>query len=340
MNWGQPNFLFLLWAAPVFVWLRWHHLKKSRDLRQKFLGNSMMRSLSPQLHLDRFWLKTSLWIGGFVFLVLAAAQPRFGVYFETVTSRGADLVVCLDVSRSMLATDVAPNRLEHAKSDILDVMSELEGDRIGLVVFAGRPVTACPLTSDQAFFQLALRDVGVYTAPRGGTMIGDSLRRAMEILDADPDRDQAILLITDGEDHDSLPMEAGRAAAERGIKIFTVGLGDPQEGARIPAESQSGDAVFIKHEGQEVWSKLDESILQKLALLTGGAYVPATTRGYDLGEIYRERLAQLRRSEMDTEERKRFHERYQIFAAAGFLLFALHFLVQPYNKDKMRTVLS
>ena len=269
-------------------------------------------------------------------LIVASARPRFGVFFEDVSEKGVDLFVLLDVSRSMLAEDVAPNRLERAKSDILDLLQKLDGDRVGLIAFAGAPVELVPLTTDQGFFRMVLKDVDPDSAPRGGSLIGDAIRKAMESMEERRDRDQVIVLITDGEDHDSFPSEAAKQAAERNIRIISVGLGDTGEGARIPRRNEDGSLAFVRHEGQEVWSKMDERLLKELALTTSGAYVPAQTRAYDLGRIYDEHLSKLTRGEIQAEKRKRYREQFQLFGGIGLGLLLIEMLISRFGDADVR----
>ena len=217
----------------------------------------------------------------------------------------------------MLDEDVAPNRLERAKSDILDLLGKLHGDRVGLITFAGAAVVRVPLTTDHGFFRMVLQDVDTASAPRGGTLIGDAIRKALTAMEPLPDRDQVLVLITDGEDHDSFPERAAEQAAERHVRIIAVGLGDPQEGARIPERDEQGRLHYVQHAGHEVWSRMDERLLKQMALTTQGAYVPARTRAYDLGQIYEQHLAQLARSEVRTEKRKRYREQYQLLVCLG-----------------------
>ena len=242
----------------------------------------------------------------------------------------------LDVSRSMLAEDVAPSRLERAKADIRDLLKKLEGDRVGLIAFAGAPVELVPLTTDQGFFRTVLDDVDPESAPRGGSLIGDAIRKAMESMDERRDRDQVIVLITDGEDHDSFPAEAAQQAAERNIRIISVGLGDTEAGSRIPRRNDEGALTFVKHEGQEVWSKMDERLLKEIALTTSGAYVPARTRAYDLGSSYDEHLAKLTRGEIQAEKRKRYREQFQLFAGIGLALLLVEMLIPRFRDANVR----
>ena len=332
--WQYPNVWFFLWIIPaIAAVLVYGHLKRGAAAK-KFVDQAMADRLMPATTGVRPWIKGSALLLGIACLILAAARPRWGVYFEEVSARGVDLVVVLDVSRSMQAEDLAPNRLERAKSDILDLLNKLTGDRVGLITFAGAAVVLVPLTTDQGFFRSVLADVDSDSAPLGGTMIGDAIRKAIESMEERLDRDQVVVLITDGEDHDSFPEEAAGLAAERGIKIITVGLGDTGEGARIPVRDESGNVHFVRHDGQEIWSVMDERLLKEIALETGGAYVPARTRAYDLGQIYEKHLAQLTRGEIHAEKRKRYGEQFQIFVCLGLGFILLEMLIPVYASKK------
>jgi Ca-activated chloride channel family protein len=331
IRWDNPGMLYGLWLlAPLAFLLARAHARRRRAAA-RFADLSMSQRIMPHVKGSYPWVRGALVLLAFACLGVAAARPRWGAYFETAVRRGADVMILLDVSRSMLSADVAPSRLERAKSDILDLLRRLEGDRVGLIAFAGKAVVACPLTTDQGFFRMVLERAGPDSAPRGGTAIGDAIREALKNMDRRGDRDQAMLLITDGEDHDSFPAEAASAAAERGVKIFAVGLGDPTEGARIPMVDPSGNRTYLKHQGQEVWSKMDERLLQEIALKTQGAYVPAKTTAYDLGEVYEGHLAKLARGELASEKRKRYRDRFQVFVAAALALFLLERALQPFR---------
>lgn len=336
MVWETPTFLFALWLAPLIGGAMVYAHRKRLATATKFADAPMVGRLMPAFESGRVWSKAIVMTLAVALLILACARPRFGVFFEEVSGRGVDLFVLLDVSRSMLAEDVAPNRLERAKSDIVDLLQKLEGDRVGLIAFAGAPVELVPLTTDQGFFRMVLNDVDPDSAPRGGSLIGDAIRKAMEAMDERQDRDQVIVLITDGEDHDSFPAEAAQQAADRNIRIISVGLGDSGEGARIPKRADDGSLVFTKHDGQEVWSKMDESLLKEIALATSGAYVPARTTAYDLGQIYDEHLTKLTRGEFQSEKRKRYREQFQLFGGLGLALLLIETLIPRFNARRAR----
>jgi len=334
MYWEHPHFLLALWLLPAVAWLLvWAH-RRRRAAAERFAEAPMRGRLMPPLAGPRPWFKGAALVVAMGLLITAAAGPRFGAYYQEVTQRGADVFVVLDVSRSMTAEDVAPSRLQRAKSDIRDLLWRVVGDRVGLIVFAGKPVVKVPLTTDHGFFEMMLEEVDTQSAPRGGTLIGDAIRKAIEAMPERGDRDQAVVLITDGEDHESLPEEAARHAAERGIKIFTVALGDSAEGARIPIRGDDGQLKYMKYAGKEIWSKVDEKLLEQIALASGGAYIPAGTKTYDLGQIYEDHLSGLAHGELRTEQRRRYHERFQWFLLLGLGLLLVEMTVPAHAKKQ------
>jgi Ca-activated chloride channel family protein len=331
MVWDNPRILLCLWILPLVAGLFVYAQRRRAAAARQFAAPGMLGRLMPPDAGWRPWVKGGLVLLGLACLIAAGARPRFGVYFERVSQKGADLVVLLDVSRSMTAEDVPPSRLQRAKLDVIDLLGRLAGDRVGLVVFAGKPVTKVPLTTDYGFFRMVLDEVGPHSAPRGGTLIGDGIRKCLEALPEQRDRDQVIVLITDGDDQDSYVEEAAKQAAERGIKVFCVGLGDASEGARIPVREEKS-LHYLKDGGKEVWSKLNEGCLQKVALATGGAYIPAGTRVYDLGQIYTDHLAKLTRGQVYAEKRKRYRDQFQWFVGLGLALLLAEMLIASYPR--------
>jgi Ca-activated chloride channel family protein len=333
MHLDSPRLILLLWILPLIVALLVYARRKRRQAAERFADHPMLVRLHPAAESWRDWSRTVILLLGIGLLVVAVARPRWGVYFQEIRSRGVDMFVLLDVSRSMTAQDVRPSRLERAKSDIRDLLARVKGDRVGLIAFAGASVVTVPLTTDQGFFEMVLDDIDTDSAPRGGSLIGDAIRKALDAMPVEHDRDQVLVLITDGEDHDSFPDEAALAAAERGIKIFALGLGDVGEGKRIPLRDESGSLQFLQHDGQEVWSRLDESVLKSVALTTGGAYIPARTSAYDLGQIYEDHLASLAQGSATTDRRRRYREQFQWFLAFGLGCLLLEMTIPRYPRD-------
>lgn len=317
----NPYYLLFLWVVPPAVLLLYYEFRRRKRAAGLFVDPVMFSRLLPATENRRF-VRNIFFLAVLILIGITLAGPRFGSYLEEVEVKGADIFVLLDVSRSMLAEDLPPNRLARAKSDIRALLDRLIGDRIGLIAFAGKPVIRVPLTTDRFFFLDALEKIDTNSAPRGGTAIGDAIRLALTAMREEPHRDRVILLITDGEDHDSFPREAAQEAASLGIKLILIALGDAVEGGRIPVNSVSGQQGFLQYEGREVWSKSDEKLLETMARETGGVYIPAGLKAYDLGKLYKEHLLGLNESASDTEKRTRYRERYQMVLAFAVLLLA------------------
>jgi Ca-activated chloride channel family protein len=318
MEWQQPQWLYLIVPLGV-AWLALavYSRRRRRRAAEAFVAQTMWDRILPADSPARFWVKTLLREVALVAALVALAGPRFGTQYEEVIPRGSDLYVLIDVSRSMLAEDVPPSRLGRAKADVAALVNRLEGERIGLIAFAGQAVVKCPLTVDYDAFRRSLDELDPDSAPRGGTAIGDAIRKALEVFHAQAGRDQAILLITDGDDQESYPLEAAAAAAERHVTVFTVGLGDADQGARIPNSRQARS--YLEYHGSQVWTKLNGTLLKEIALKTSGVYVPVGTRSYDLGELYAKYLQGRRAGDALSQKRIRRADRFQIFLALALL---------------------
>ena len=321
----KPFYLLFLWLIPVLAVLLRYAFKRKQAAAERFVERNMVERLFPSPNRrSRTLFRGSVLLLAMVFLFLAAAGPHFGVSFEEVHRSGADVFVLLDVSRSMLTEDVPPNRLRRAKSDIEDLLRQLGGDRVGLIVFAGKPIVKVPLTTDRGFFLDVLKGVDTNSAPRGGTAIGDAIRKALDTMPTEAARDRAIILMTDGDDQDSMPLDAARDAAARNFRILCIGLGDPALGGRIPIRNESGSQTFLRYEGHEVWSKVDEKALREIATITDGLYVPASGKTFDLGQIYAAKFGRMQGGEFRTEHRRRYKEQYQMFLVVALALLFVY----------------
>ncbi len=335
MEWQTPQFLYLILPLCLsWLALALYSEKRRQRARATFIATAMQSRILPATSRFRFWCKLLLFEVALATGLIALAGPRFGTQVEQVVPRGSDLYVLIDVSRSMLADDVLPSRLERAKADVSSLVNRLNGERIGLIAFAGKAVVKCPLTIDYDSFRRALMELDPNSAPRGGTAIGDAIRKAIEVFHAGTQRDQAVLLITDGDDQESFPLEAATVAAERKVTVFTVGLGDASSGARVPG--QSGNSSFVEHEGQQVWSKLNGSLLSEIALKTNGVYIPAGTRSYDLGELYAQHLQGRTGDQSETQQRIRKSERFQIFLSVSLLALLVDLCLSRYSNIPVR----
>ena len=325
---AHPAALWLVWALPAVAaafWLTW---RWNRQALARYFSADQLSRLAGSVSPARRRAKLALLLLALLFSILALAEPKWGVEEQTVHTSGRDILVLLDVSKSMLATDVAPSRLERVKLDIQDMVGVLKGDRIGLIVFAGHPVLKCPLKIDYAFFRRALDRAGVQSVTRGGTLIGDAIRLGIDAFTDQIPNNKTMLLISDGEDQGSYPIEAARQAAERGIRIFTVGVGDRDFGSRIRV-----DGDFVRDEGKEVWTKLNPDELRRIAQETAGGYIPAGTRSLDLDRIYRQKISAAGGGALEETKKTFVESRYQLFLFFGVLFLAAECLMS----DRVRT---
>jgi Ca-activated chloride channel homolog len=336
MRFAALAYAHLLWLLPALLALYIYAFTRKRQALAEFLDVVLTPRLVPTLSRARQWCKALCLLGAAGCLVLALMQPQWGQEWQEVQRQGRDLMLVLDVSRSMLAEDVVPNRLARAKSDIKDLVQVLQqegGHRLGLVVFAGQASLQCPLTLDYGFFLQQLNQVGPHTVTRGGTLIGDAIRKALSAFGPLANTYRDIILITDGEDHDSFPLEAAKAAAGEQVNIYTIGVGDAIKGTRVPVPETTGQRAYVQYQGHEVLSRMQSDLLLEMARLTGGAYVPAGTRAIELDRIYTEKIAPKARRQTAMTKRERFIHRYQWFVLAGVLLLGIDMLVREGRED-------
>jgi len=283
----------------------------------------------PKQSRGRQWVKAFLIIFAILSMVFALMRPRWGFHWEEIKRVGVDLIVAVDCSQSMMATDVQPNRLERAKREIQDLLKMLDGDRIGLVAFAGTSYVQCPLTLDYGAFRIFLDYLDTDLIPVQGTAIGQAINECIGCFDRTQKGSKAIILITDGEDHEGDPLTVASEANQRGIKIFPIGIGK-EGGAPIPLQDGSG---FKKdRQGNLILSKLDEKTLQKIALDTGGSYVRSVTGDMDLEKIYMEGIKRLSQKELASTKKRIWEERFQWFLFLAFIFLIIEQLLPEYRR--------
>ena len=318
MNWGAPHFLWLL----NLVWGLWIVLWLARRRRRVQLGRLAESPTRAQL-LEGFrpralTAKHLLWLLALASLIVALARPQWGFELVEVRKRGLDILFVIDTSNSMLATDIKPSRLDKAKRGILDFVGRLEGDRVGLVAFAGDAFLQCPLTADYPAFQLALGDVQAGIIQHGGTDIGRALETARESFEEDLERDRVIVLVTDGEDHEGRLGEIGGKLGDDGAIVYAIGVGTTEGTVEI---LRDGAPVFLKNEeGNAVNTALQEDSLHGLATATGGFYLRATPTDFGLETVYDQGIDTLKRDDSQASRSRVYHERYGWFLGLTLLL--------------------
>jgi len=336
---GNEKALWLLFVVPVvivpaYVWCFWRKAKTLRELA----SIEMLKKINTAVSFKKQIFKAFLLTMAFVSIIAALTEPKWNPRTEKVRRKGRDICILLDTSRSMLAEDIRPNRLERAKLAINDLLERLQGDRIGIVTFAGNSVVKCPLTQDYAFVKMALADITTESTSRGGTMIGDAIRKAMmEVFDTKSREYKDIILMTDGEEHkgyESFAVQAAEKASAEGIRIIAIGLGDEVEGGRIPVIGAGGQQTFLKYQGNEVWSKLNGDLLMSVVYAAeGGKYLavgPGTT--LDLGAIYEQLIAEAQKRELESAMFTKYDEKFQIFLGLAFGLIVCEAFISERKK--------
>ena len=297
--------LLLPFLAAFFAWALWARRRALAHFARGPLAEKLTRNLSRGRQVGKLVL---LGLGTF-FAILALTGPQFGTQLEMAERKGVDVMLVLDVSRSMQAEDVKPSRLARAKYQIRGLLDLLRGDRVGLVVFAGKAFVQCPLTTDYGAVELFLDVLDAGAIPVQGTAIGDAVRLAVRSFEEGEGQHKAIVLFTDGEDHVGQPLAAAQTAAAQGVRLFALGLGTP-DGELIPTEEGGGVSFHKDKRGQYVKTRLDESTLQDMALETGGDYFRTTLGGAELEALYGQ-IAEMDQREIGSTRLTRYQERFQ-----------------------------
>ena len=323
---GNLQNLQWLWVVLVVFLLAVLSLFWQRKAAMRFATSDMLTRIFPLRSVYRSAISLAIVLVTMVLLVLCVVDVRWGKVQREVPQSGIEVMFALDVSRSMMAEDVTPNRLERAKQMIKDTVDEMAGDRVGLTIFAGEARQQIPLTNHYDDFKQSLDEVGPSSLNRGGSRLGDAITVASRgFLDVTNDH-KAIVLLTDGEDQESRPLVATKAAKEKnGVRVFTIGLGDLETGARVPVESSRG-SDFLTHSGKPVWSKLDGATLEKIAAESGGAYIPAGTKQVNMADVYHRYIASVDQTEFETAKVDSYEARFQWFLTPALLLLLMEVL--------------
>jgi Ca-activated chloride channel family protein len=332
MRFENPNLLWLLLVIPpVLAAFFWWALASRRELLEKFIEPRLLAQLTVGVSPERQKMKFALLILAVAFLIVAMARPQRGFDLQEVAQRGLDIVVAVDTSKSMLATDIAPNRLARAKLAALELMQRAATDRVGLVAFAGDAFLECPLTIDNTAFQQSVQALDVNAIPQGGTALAAAINTALAAF-KEKEHYKALVLFTDGEDNDEGALAAAQNAAKEGLKIFTIGIGS-SGGTLVTVAGADGNSDYIRDEkGQVVQSKLNEPMLQQIAMAAGGFYLPL--RGADtVNTLYERGLAPLPKSEGVEKLVRRYHEQFQWPLTAAMLLL----LAEMFLPERKRT---
>jgi len=332
MNFAKETYFIplILGLPAMLMFFIWAGKQRKRAL-ERFAGSALLERLTRSVSPVRQRWKAGLLLLACAFIGLALTQPRWGETEETVKRSGIEILIAVDVSKSMRAEDLKPNRITKARREIQDLLGQLEGHRVGLIAFAGEAFVHCPPTTDLDACGLFIESIDVGLIQRGGTQIGDAIREANKVFRESSAARKALILITDGEDHETEPIEAAKDASKIGVHIYAIGMGTP-DGSLIPMTDETGNRVFLKdRQGQVVKAHLDEETLQKVVLETGGAYHRVTAAGLELDGIL-QKINALEKSELESQKLQRYQHRYQLFLLVAFVLL----LVESLMSDRRR----
>ncbi|MBN2226900.1 MAG: VWA domain-containing protein [candidate division Zixibacteria bacterium] len=331
MRFASPENLILLGLLVILVVFYIWAIRRKIKILERFGDMLLLLKNSPHISFARQGGKAAMLIAGVLFLVLTLSQLQCGTHMEMMKREGIDLIIAIDVSNSMLAEDMKPSRISKARQEVRGIIDRLQGDRIGLVAFAGEAFVQCPLTLDYSAAEMFLDVVDVGLIPQQGTAIGSAIRMATEAFESQERKHKVLVLLTDGEDHNTDPVGAAEEARKQGVKIYTIGIGSPM-GEPIPVVDRQGNRVGFKkdQQGEMIVTKLDDMTLQKVALATGGKFYHATPGEMELDKVYDE-IARMEKKELEGKLMMQYEDRFQYP-----LILALLFIIGEFFISEKR----
>lgn len=318
---AEPQYLYILIILPILVAVFVIYRRAQRKRLARFGDMEIIAQLMPEASPRRVRNKFILLMVVFALLIAALAQPQFGAKLREVKRSGVEIMLAVDVSRSMLAEDFKPNRLERTKNAVSRLVEQLEKDRVGMVVFAGDAFIQLPITSDYVSAKTFIRTISPDIVPVQGTSLSKAIELASRSFSEQSQKSRAIILVSDGESHDDDPIAAAQAAKEKGIIIYTVGIGTP-EGAPIAIDGE----MMKDDEGNMVVTKLSEETLQQIAVLTGGTYIRATNQSVGLEEILK-RIKAMEQQEFSSLAFAEYNDQFHYLVALALALLLFEFVM-------------
>lgn len=321
----HTDLFYLLAVIPLLALALVYLVLWRRKALIRYGDPEVIRDMMPDFSRTKIWLKYIILMMALAALIVALARPQTGSRIEKVKRKGIDLMICLDVSNSMMAVDIKPNRLERAKQSIIRLIDNLEGDRLGIIIFAGKAYTQLPITTDYAAAKMFTESINTSLVPAQGTAIAQAIELSVRSF-GESKHNKAIVIITDGEDHEGSVLEQAELAVKENIRIYTIGMGLP-EGSPIP-EFRNGVQIGYKkdRDGNTVMTRLDETLLQRLAGVGSGMYVRATTSETGLGRIFEE-IGMIEKADIEEKQFSDYEDQYQYFLGLAIFLLILDLFV-------------
>ena len=323
---SHPAYLYFLLIIPILIGLFWFAAILQKRAINRFGNLDTLKQLMPEISFKRGWLKTSIFSIAVLCMIIGIAGPQFGSKLTEVKRKGIELIVALDVSNSMMAEDIQPNRLERAKQAITRLVDKLSNDRLGLIVFAGDAYVQLPITNDYISAKMFLSSINPGIVPKQGTAIGAAINLAASSFTPQSETSKVIVVISDGENHEDDPLEAAKKASEQGIYVYAIGIGSPQ-GAPIPTSANETQPSFWKDkDGNVVVTKLDEETLSKIAVAGNGKYIRATNTQFGLLSLFDD-FNKMQKTEMKEMVYSEYDDQFQYFFVIALVLFLLEFII-------------
>lgn len=323
---ANSNFLYLLLLIPIIISLYIVLAQLNKRNMGRFASSIFFDIIMPDRSPARKNLKFIIFLFILIFLIIALARPQFGSKLEEVKREGIEMIIALDVSRSMLAEDIKPNRLERAKQAIVNLVNRMQDDKIGMIVFAGDAYTQLPITTDYISAKLFLTNINTEIVSKQGTAIASAIELGVKSFTQDQEASKVIIIISDGENHEGDAVEAAKKAKEKGVKIYTIGMGSPK-GAPIPLSRRSGQGGFMKdRQGEVIISRMDPSMLREIAETGDGKFFRASTGNVGLNKLYSD-LNDLNKSEIETKIYSAYEDQFHYFVAAAIILLLIYSLI-------------
>jgi Ca-activated chloride channel family protein len=333
---ANPEYLYLLLLLPALVIIYIiNHLRRNRMLR-KIGDSSVVSRLMPEMSGSRPVVKFIILIIALGSCIIMLARPQFGSKIEEVKKQGVEVIIALDVSNSMMAEDIQPNRLVRAKQAISRLVDNLDNDRIGLIVFAGDAYTQIPVTTDYVSAKMFLSTITPDMVPKQGTAIGAAIHLGIRSFSPGEGKSKAMIIITDGENHEDDPVAAAEEASKAGIVIHTIGIGSPQ-GVPVPLTTGGRQDYLKDNEGNTVITKLEEETLKKISAETGGTYIRASSSSIGLEEIFKD-IRKMKKEELESKMFTEYNDQFQFFAAIALLLILLELIIMDRKNRKLADI--
>src|SRR5664279_721817 len=333
---ANPDFLYLLLLLPVLILLFILNSIRKRNALRRVGEANLVKGLIPEMSGIRPFFKFLLQLVAVASAILMLARPQFGSKIEDVKKQGVEVIIALDVSNSMLAEDIQPDRLTRAKQAISRLVDNLDNDKIGLIVFAGDAYIQIPITTDYLSAKMFLSTISPNIVPKQGTAIGAAINLGIKSFSPGEGKSKAMIIITDGENHEDDPVKDAEDASKAGIVIHTIGIGSTN-GVPIPVMTNGRKDYLKDAGGNTVITKLDEEILKKIALSTNGNYVRANNSNIGLDEIY-DQIKKMKKQDLESTMYTEYNDQFQIFAAIAFFLLIADFMIMERKNRRLANI--